>query len=334
MQISAYAAKSEGAALEPWDYEIDGPGDHGVLIKVINCGLCHSDLHFIDNDFGATKYPMVPGHEVVGEVLETGRLVEHLKSGDRVGVGWQRGSCMHCEDCLRGDEILCDENTTTIGDGYGGFCEHLLHDARFTYKLPDGVASENGGPLLCGGVTVYGALVAAGMKPGDHVGVIGIGGLGHMAIQFASKLGARVTALTTSPDKAEEAAKLGAHEAITGKGGDFDKQPKRPFDLLVSTAPVMFDYMPYIDMLGSDGTLCFVGLTSDPLTVPIFPLLVKRRRVMANPLGGRHVHRDMLRIADEFGIEPVTETFPMSKVNDAIQKVRENTIRYRAVLEV
>ncbi|MCZ7582898.1 MAG: NAD(P)-dependent alcohol dehydrogenase [Deltaproteobacteria bacterium] len=264
-------------------------------------------------------------------VEEVGPAVTHLAVGDRVGIGWQRSACMACADCARGDENLCDENLGVITDGDGGFADRITMDGRFCFKLPDGLDTDAAGPLLCGGITVYSALRHAGMRSGQTVGVIGVGGLGHLAVQFASKMGNRVVVFTTSADKAHLAAKLGAHDAVLVADGA-KPEYARPIDVLINTVPMNFDWHAYLGMLGSDGTLTFVGVPNEPMELPIYLLLGKRRRVTASPIGGRGIMMEMLRVADEHGIAPIVEKFPLARANDAIAKVRDNTIRYRAVL--
>jgi alcohol/geraniol dehydrogenase (NADP+) len=332
MLVNAYAALERGQNLVAWNYESADLKPHEVMLRVLACGLCHSDLHMIDNDWKLTDYPLVPGHEIVGEVLEKGSALSHLKSGQRVGVGWQRSSCLHCEDCLRGNENLCDANTGLITHGHGGFANHVLVDGRFCFPLDDGLPTEFAGPLMCGGITVYSGLRYAGMTSGQRIGIIGVGGLGHLAVQFASKLGNTVTVFTTSDEKAHQAARLGAHESIIVRRGALAHQPKKPLDLILSTVPTSIPCELYLDLLGSDGTLCFVGVPNEPLAIPLFPLLLKRRRVMASPIGGRAMMRAMLDLATRFGIQPTIERFPMSEVNTAIAKLRRNSLRYRAVL--
>jgi len=297
-----------------------------------HCGLCHSDIHMIDNDWRMAHYPLVPGHELVGEVVELGAGIAHLKVGQRVGVGWQRSACLQCPECLRGAENLCSENKGTITDGYGGFADHIQVDARFCFPLPDGIASVAAGPLLCGGVTVYSGLRHAGMTSGQEIGVVGVGGLGHLAIQFASRLGNRVTALTSSANKIEIAVKLGAHEAIVYHDAP-TRKPARPFDILISTAALNLDWPAFIDLLGPDGTLVFVGIPPKPFMFNPGLLLQKRRRIMASPIGGRAVVMETLKVADRFGIEPMVERFPLRDVNKAIDRVRGNLVRFRAVVE-
>jgi len=331
MKIQALAALERGQPVVPWTYDSPDLMPHEVIIKVKACGICYSDIHMIDNDWRGTKYPLVPGHEIVGEVVECGREVK-LKPGARVGVGWQRSSCLHCDDCLAGNENLCAENKGVIQQGHGGFADYLVMDSRFSFVIPDALPSEETAPLLCGGITVYAALVYAGMTHGKHIGVIGLGGLGHMAVQFASRLGNDVTVFSTSENKAAEAGKLGAKEVLVNTGPRIKSKPKRPLDIIISTVYHSLQWTDYIKLLGSDGTFTFVGVPSDDLQIPIGLLLGKRRRIMGSPTGGRAIISRMLKIAADNGIGAVIEKFPMSAANEAITRVRENKIRYRAVL--
>ena len=332
MQIQGLAAKSPGAKLEPYGYEAESPRDFHCIIKVLACGICHSDIHMVDNDWEMSDYPIIPGHEVIGEVVEVGPQVNQIKVGDRVGVGWQRTSCLHCQDCLRGNENLCDEMQPLIATGPGGFADYLKMDSRFVFPIPEGIKTDVAGPLLCGGITVYSALRYAGMGSGLEIGVIGVGGLGHMAVQFASKLGNRVTVFTTSKDKAEFAHQLGADETVIVEKNQSPSAPSQPLNILLSTVPVSIDWASYVNFLDSDGVLTVVGVPDAPLTIPVFPLLMKRRRILASPIGGRAMMRDMLSVAERYQIEPLIETFPMEKANEAMEKVRNNQVRYRAVL--
>ncbi|MGH7164637.1 MAG: NAD(P)-dependent alcohol dehydrogenase [Nitrospiraceae bacterium] len=334
MRVRAMAAASQGAELSPWSYDSDPLGPFDCTVQVQACGLCHSDLHMIDNDWRISRYPLIPGHEVVGTVVELGPHVAHLKTGDRVGVGWQRSACLQCRDCLRGNENLCVGSQGLISDGYGGFADIVMLDSRFCFRIPERISTEAAGPLLCGGVTVYSALRAAGMGSGQEVGVIGFGGLGHLALQFAAKLGNRVTVFTTSRDKAALAAGLGAQETLMMTEEGSAKTPSRPLDIIISTVPVNLDMNPYLNLLGSDGTLTLVGnpKAGPMLSISLEALLFKRRRVTASPIGGRAAIQDTLEIADRFGISPMVETFRLADANAAIKKVRENRIRFRAVL--
>ncbi len=332
MQINAFAALEKGAALQPFSFQVAPLKAFDCAIKVLACGICHSDIHMIHGDWGISRYPLVPGHEVIGEVVDVGSQVTHLKEGDRVGVGWQQAACMHCLDCMRGNHNLCDQAEGLIVNGYGGFADYMLVDSRFAFKLPEGISTQSAGPILCGGVTVYAGLRNAGMTSGQNIGVIGIGGLGHLAIQFASRLGNRVTVFTTSADKAEFATKLGAHEAIVVPPGGSPPLPIRKLNVLINTANQALDWLGYVNYLDSNGTFVFVGIPSEPLTIPITPLTSKQRRIMGSEIGSPAMIMEMLQIADQFGIQPMIETFPLAQVNEALQKVQDNKIRYRAVL--
>lgn len=325
------AAAEKGAALRPYRYRVKDITPFECRLDVLACGLCHSDIHVIDNDWNTSHYPLIPGHEVIGRVVEIGSAVTHLRVGDRVGVGWQRSACLQCDDCLRGETNLCDQSKSVITDGFGGFASGMTMDSRFVFGLSDGIATEIGGPLLCGGITVYSALRAAGTKSGQHIGVIGVGGLGHIAVQFASFLGNIVTAFTSSSDKSDFAVEMGADYVVV-VDAEHPPRSEKKFDIIINTVPADLDWTAYINLLKSDGTLTFVGVPPSPLILPIGLLLHHRRRITASPIGGRAIMKEMLRIADEFGIAPVIEKFPLADVNKAIKKVRDNTIRYRAVI--
>lgn len=332
MMISAMAALKQGAELTRWSYTPPPPGPFDCHIKVLACGLCHSDVHMMDNDWAMSRFPMVPGHEIVGLVQSVGEAVTHLKPGDRVGVGWQRASCLQCPACLRGDENLCPDMRHLIADSYGGFADHVMLDSRFCFLLPHGLKTESAGPLLCGGITVYSALHYAGMTSGQEIGVIGLGGLGHLAVQFAAKLGNRVTAFTRTPDKEADAVKFGATSVILLKDGRPSRAPDRPLDILINTVWRHLDWNAFLDHMGSDSTLTFVGIPLDPLSIGLDRLLMKRRRIMASNIAGRPLIQQTLDVADRFGIAPQIETFPMAEANQAIRRLRENQMRYRAVL--
>jgi uncharacterized zinc-type alcohol dehydrogenase-like protein len=333
MRIRALAAAARRGELQPFEYDSPPLGPHDALIRVRACGICHSDVHMIDDDWRISRYPLVPGHEVVGEVVEAGDALEHLPPGTRVGVGWQRSSCLRCRDCLRGNEPHCPESRSVIGDGHGGFGDHLVVDGRFAFPLPAALPTEVAGPLLCGGITVYSALRHAGMGSGQEIGVVGVGGLGHLAVQFAARLGNRVTAFTTSQDKARAAEGLGAAAVVITRDGKVPKRLERPLDILVATAPAPLDWNAYVNLLGTDGVLTFVA-ASAPATLRLDALLFRRRRVAGSLIGGRAEIAEMLELAALHRIAPVVESFPMGEANAAVRKVRDNTVRFRAVLRV
>jgi uncharacterized zinc-type alcohol dehydrogenase-like protein len=288
----------------------------------------------IHDDWDISRYPLVPGHEVIGEVVEVGSQVTHLKTGDRVGVGWQQGACMQCRDCLKGHQNLCDQAEGLIVSGYGGFADYMVVDSRFAFLLPEGISTESAGPILCGGVTVYAGLSNAGMGSGQEIGVIGIGGLGHLAVQFASRLGNRVTVFTTSADKAEFATQLGAHEAILVPAGGSPPLPVNRLNIIINTANQALDWLGYVNYLDSNGTFVFVGMPSEPLTIPVTPLTSKQRRIMGSEIGSPAMITEMLDVVEKFGIQPMVELFPLAQANEALQRVLDNKVRYRAVLTV
>jgi uncharacterized zinc-type alcohol dehydrogenase-like protein len=331
MEIRAMAVHERGASLAPFRYDASAPADQEILIKVIACGLCASDLTMMS--YGQ-RYPMVPGHEVVGEVVEVGRAVRRFKAGDRVGVGWQSGACLECHDCLTGRENLCDRNEALITHAYGGFADHLEVDSRFAFALPGGVEAKHAGPLMCAGATVYAALRHAGMTSGQRIGVVGVGGLGHLAIQYASKLANHVVAYTGSADKAEFASRLGAQEAVIVPRGGAVPGPGRKLDVILVTSSENLDWGSYLGQLDTDGTIVTVAFPHQPMAIPAIPLVLKRRRLMASLIGSRAEIAESLALADRLGIKPIVETFPLAEANEAVRKVKANQVRYRAVLEV
>lgn len=332
MEVRGWAAKHPGAHLEPVDYELVVSSPHEILVAVEACGICHSDIHMIDNDWRMSTYPLVPGHEVVGRVVAKGPAAEGLEVGQRVGVGWQASACMTCPDCLSGNENLCDHHQGLIVTGKGGFASHVKVDGRFAFPFPERLPVE-AGPLLCGGVTVYSALRHAGMSSGQRIGVIGLGGLGHLAVLFASRLGNEVTVFTTTPEKAKEAEKLGATRAFVVDPGQSPPSPPYRLQVLLNTVPYPQDWVAYLNWLDSDGTLVLVAGGPQPLEIPFWALLTKRRRIMASPIGGRPIIMEMLDVASRFGVSPRVEVFPMASVNQALERVRQNRVRFRAVLQ-
>lgn len=339
MPISALAAPSRGAPLTPWEFEPGQLENTGCRVKVLACGLCHSDIHCIDDDWKVSRYPLVPGHEVVGEVVALGSQVTGLQIGDRVGVSWQCGSCGACRDCARGNENLCDGNQALIVDGYGGFADFVQLDARWVFPLPAALETALAGPLLCAGVTVYASLRDAGMTEEagtrQKIGVVGIGGLGHLAVQFAAKLGHCVTAFTSSDDKAAFARELGAHYTIIlPRDAKFPDPPapENRLDILLVTATADLDWAGALEWLDSDGTLSVASVPENDLKIPIFALQNKRRRVTGSNVGSRRIIRETLQIAADYGVKPIVETFSFADANVALERVRANRVRFRAVL--
>jgi uncharacterized zinc-type alcohol dehydrogenase-like protein len=331
-QIQGLAAHAAGAELLPLRYDPGTLGPQEVEIAISHCGICHSDLHLICNDWGISQYPFIPGHEVIGHVSATGSAVRSLKTGQRVGLGWQSNSCGECEWCMRGLENLCLTAEATCVHRHGGYAERVRANARFVFPIPEALESENAAPLLCGGITVYSPLRTHGVNPSSRVGVIGIGGLGHLAIQFARVFGAEVTAFSTTPGKEEEARGLGAHHFVNTRETRALKDVAGTFDFILSTANANQDWSIYLHALRPTGTLCFVGVPPSPVTLPAFPLIAGMRAVTGSPIGSPHRIREMLDVAARHGVNAHTELFPMAKANEAIDRVKKLKVRYRAVL--
>jgi len=331
-QIQGLAAHAAGAELLPFRYE---PGDlapHDVEIKISHCGICHSDLHLITNDWGISQYPFIPGHEIIGNVAAMGEAVRSLRVGQRVGLGWQSNSCGECEWCTRGMENLCSSAEATCVHRHGGYADRVRANSRFVFPIPDALESENAAPLLCGGITVYNPLRSHGVNPSSRVGVIGIGGLGHLAIQFARVFGADVTAFSTSAAKESEARALGAHRFVNTRETRALKEATSSLDFIISTVNADQDWGIYVHALRPTGTLCLVGVPPSPVTLQAFPLIAGIRAVTGSPIGSPSRIREMLDVTARHGVKAQTENFAMGKANEAIEKVRKNKVRYRAVL--
>lgn len=330
--IQGLAAHAAGAELLPFRYEPGDLGPYEVEIDISHCGICHSDLHLISNDWGISQYPFIPGHEVIGAVRGVGASVRSLQVGQRVGLGWQSNSCGECEWCTQGMENLCALAEATCVRRHGGYADRVRANARFVFPIPEALASENAAPLLCGGITVYNPLRSHNINPSSRVGVIGIGGLGHLAIQFARVFGADVTAFSTSAEKEEEARGLGAHHFVNTRETRAIKEVAGRLDFVLSTINADQDWSVYIQALRPTGTLCFVGIPPSPISVQAFPLIAGVRSITGNPTGSPHRIREMLDVAARHGVKAITQCFPMSKVNEALEKVKKNKVRYRAVL--
>jgi len=330
--IHGFATHAAGAELLPYKYDPGELKPTDVEIKISHCGVCHSDLHLIDNDWGISQYPFIPGHEIIGTITKTGSDGLGFAIGDRVGVGWQANSCGHCEWCRKGLENLCPQLQGTCLHRNGGFADAVRINARFVAPIPAALESEHTAPLLCGGITVYTPLRNHGVNPTSRVGIIGIGGLGHMALQFARAFGAHVTAFSTSANKEEEALRLGAHRFVNTRDSKGLKALTGHFDLILSTINADQDWSAYLNALRPTGTLVFVGLPPKPLTLPVLPLMAGQRHVAGSPIGSPWQMIEMLDVAARHGIKAQTERFAFDKVNVALGKVRKNQIRYRAVL--
>lgn len=333
MTIKAYAAREAGGKLEPFEYDPGTLAREEVEIEVEYCGICHSDLSMLDDEWGMTQYPFVPGHEVVGTIASVGDGVANLKVGQRVGLGWFSNSCMHCEWCRAGDRNLCPTAEGTIVGRHGGFADKVRGHQNWVLPLPEALDPAKAGPLFCGGITVFNPIVQLGIKPTDRVGVVGIGGLGHMALRFLNAWGCDVTAFSTSADKEGEARELGADRFVNIRDPKALQQVANSFDFILSTVNADLDWDAYIAALRPKGKLHLVGVVPSPISAQIFPMIVGQKSISASPLGSPATTAQMLDFAARHHIEPITETFSFDRINEAMEKLRNGKPRYRLVLQ-
>lgn len=330
--INAYATFEAGGELKPFEYDPGQLGKNDVEIDIEHCGICHSDLNMIDNEWGMSQYPLVPGHEVAGKISEVGTEVTSLQVGQRVGLGWHSGYCMTCPTCLEGDHNMCATAEGTIVGRHGGFADKVRAQAASVVALPDEIDFQSAGPLFCGGITVFNPLIQFDIKPTAKVGVIGIGGLGHMALQFMNAWGCEVTAFTSSEAKKTEALKLGAHHTINSRSSEELEAAAGQFDLILSTVNVKLDWNAYVSTLRPRGRLHFVGATLDPLDLGVFPLIMGQRSISGSPVGSPANIARMLEFAAHHDLKPVIETYRFDQVNEALERLRSGQARYRIVL--
>ncbi len=331
--FKAYASLKVGERLQLWEYEPTPLGKKEIEIRITHNGLCHTDLHMRDNDWGISSYPLVPGHEVVGKVTQLGKEVTSLKVGDRVGFGWIRDACRECDPCLKGEENVCRHGYTGLIVGnHGGFADRLRAPADFAYKIPDALDSASAAPLLCAGITVYTPLRTYIKHPAMKVGVIGVGGLGHLAVKFAKAMGAEVTAFSTSPNKEAESKAFGAHHFQVWENAEQMKKAAGSQELVINTVPSEINWDTAFNLVGNNGTLCLVGIPASSITIPIIPLVFGQKTVAGSIVGGRRFMREMLDFAAVNNITPMIETMPLSQINEAMDKVAANKARYRIVL--
>lgn len=342
MQIKAYAVKEEGGKLEPYTLERRAPGAEDVLIQLSHCGICHSDLVIANNESGAAMYPVVPGHEMVGRVVEAGPDVKELKVGDLVGVGCIADSCRSCSPCEAGDEQYCESGFClsfnafdTAGDKtYGGYSSHYTVHERYAIKIPEGMDPAAVAPLLCGGITVYTPLKRYGAGSGKKIGVLGLGGLGHLAIKMSRAMGAHTVMLTSSPGKIEDAEKLGAHEVVLTSEADHLKAHAASFDLIINTISGEHDANSFLPLLGRGGVMCFVGAPQTPLPIEISNLLMGDKVMAGSLIGGVPSTAEMLQFCADQGITAEIEMVAMDEVNEAWDRIERNDVKYRFVIDL
>jgi uncharacterized zinc-type alcohol dehydrogenase-like protein len=332
--IKAYACTDNKSEYAEQEFDLGELKDDEVEMDVINCGICHSDYSMQKNEWGMTQYPFVGGHECIGKVARVGKSVTHLKEGQVVGVGWQCGYCKDCTTCLSGDHNLCSAASGTITDGHkGGFADKMRAQATACILIPEGVDPSTAGPLLCAGITVWNPLFNRNIKPTSKVAIIGIGGLGHLAVQFASKWGCEVTAFTSSDKKIQEAKELGAHKTLSSRDPEALKTVQGYFDLIICTVNVSLDWNAYIGTLAPKGHLHLVGAVLEPLAIAVFPLLMGDKTIGASPVGSPAAIAAMLDFCARHKIAPVCEKFPMKDINTAMKKMEKGDVHYRLVLE-
>ncbi len=343
MPTKAYAALAQSKTPEPWSYEPRQPRPDDVSIDILYCGVCHTDIHFVDNDWGMTNYPVVPGHEIIGRVSAVGSEVTNHKPGDLVGVGCLVDSCRECDACGRGLEQYCGSgvftyNGTDKHDGkttYGGYSERMIVAERFVVRIPDKLDPAAAAPLLCAGITTYSPLRHVGVKPGDRVGVVGMGGLGHMGIKFAKAMGAEVTLFTRSESKVAEGKRNGADHVVVSSDESRMQAAAGTLNYILDTVPVEHDFNPYMACLALDGTYILVGQLT-PIIPPLeaMPLLFGRRALMGSLIGGLPETQEMLDFCAEKGVSCDIEMLDIRNIGQAYERMKRSDVRYRFVIDM
>ncbi|CAM4279816.1 NADPH-dependent aldehyde reductase Ahr [Zobellia nedashkovskayae] len=333
MKVNAYAVSEPKGKLKPYTYELGTLGSEEVDIKVSYCGVCHSDLSMMNNEWGMTQYPLVPGHEIIGEVVAAGNAVKNIKIGDKVGLGWLSASCMSCQQCMEGSHHLCKKSQSTIVGRHGGFADYVRGHWSWAIPLPQAIDLSKAGPLLCGGITVFNPIILADVKPTDTVGVIGIGGLGHMAIKFLKHWGCEVIAFSSNPAKKEEILAMGATKVINSRDPKELEAITGSLNFILNTTNVSLDWNSYLTTLAPKGRLHTVGAVLEPMAIPAFGLIGGEKTVGGSPIGSPALTKTMLEFCVRHTIYPTVEEFPMEKVNEAIEHLEKGNARFRIVLK-
>ena len=342
MSTAAYAAASAGAALAPWSIERRAPGAHDVQIEIAYCGVCHSDIHQARGEWGGGIFPMVPGHEIVGHVGAVGNAVTRFKVGDAVGVGCFVDSCRECASCRDGVEQYCSNGMTVTYNGYergtqtpthGGYSTRVVVDENYVLRVPAGIPLDRAAPLLCAGITVYSPLRHYGLKAGDQIAVVGLGGLGHMGVKIARAMGAKVTVLSTSPGKRDDALALGADGfAATREPATFRTLAGR-FDFILDTVSAAHDYNAYLNLLKRDGTMILVGMPDQPVPLAAGALIMGRKRLVGSLIGGIRETQEMLDFCATHNVASDIELIPAARINEAYERMIKGDVRYRFVID-
>ncbi|CAN5551657.1 NAD(P)-dependent alcohol dehydrogenase [soil metagenome] len=342
LKTKAYAAANAHDEVKPFEIDRREPGPNDVLIDIKFCGVCHSDVHQARDEWGGSIFPMVPGHEITGLVEKVGEKVTAFKVGDRVGVGCMVDSCRECGSCADGDENYCEKGNvlTYNATGYdgkptlGGYSERITVDQRFVARIPESLPLDKAAPLLCAGITTYSPLVHWKAGPGKSVGVVGLGGLGHMAVKIACALGADVTVISRSFNKKADAEAMGAKDYIATSEPSAVENAQGRFDLIINTVSSAADMNAYLGMLKRDGVMCLVGAPSEPLPIHAFSLIPRRISLSGSTIGGMRETQEMLDFCAKHGIASDIEVIPIQKINEAYERLLKSDVRYRFVIDI
>jgi len=338
-----WAAREAKGRLAPFEFERRDPGEHDVVLDLTHCGICHSDIHYVNDDWGRTSFPVVPGHEIVGRVARVGAKVGKFKVGDRAGIGCLVDSCRLCNPCRVGEEHFCEEFPTPTYAGIergsqrptqGGYSNNYVVDERFALRIPPQLDPAAVAPLLCAGITMYSPLRHWKAGPGLKIGVVGIGGLGHVGVKLARAMGAHVVGFTSSSSKLDDAMQLGAHEVVLSRDANQLQRHAGSFDLILDTVSAVHDINAYLALLGRDGTLLQMGMSAEPLAVSALVLAMGRRRLASSMIGGLTETQDMLDFCGKHGIVADIERIAMQQVHEAYARVLRNDVKYRFVIDL
>lgn len=341
--VKAYAAQNATTPLAPFNFERRDVGPHDVQIEILYCGVCHSDIHQARSEWGPAIYPLVPGHEIVGRVVSVGSEVRKFKAGDLAGVGCFVDSCRTCENCRAGIEQYCQVGMNSTynsyeKDGktptYGGYSTQIVVDENYTLRVSEKLPLSGVAPLLCAGITTYSPLRHVGVKKGDKVAVLGLGGLGHMAVKFAASFGAEVTMLSSSPSKEADAKKLGAHHFALTSDKETMKKLANRFDYILNTVSAPHDYSTYLNLLRTNGTMIVVGVPSEASEVPAFTLIGNRRSIIGSLIGGIAETQEMLDYCAEHNIVSEVEVIDINYINEAYDRMLKSDVKYRFVIDI
>ena len=337
-----YATSSPTAALEPFAFERREPGPRDVAIDILYCGICHSDIHQARDEWGNSIYPMVPGHEIVGRVVQVGADVTRFRVGDIAGVGCFVDSCRQCARCREGLEQYCEGHLVATYNGrdhagdptFGGYSSSIVVDEDYTLRIPPGMAPDGAAPLLCAGITTYSPLRHWKIGPGSRVAVVGLGGLGHVGVKIAAAMGAIVTVLSTSPEKEPDARRLGAHAFLLTSDRDALTRAARSFDFILDTVSATHDLTMYLRLLALDGAMVLVGIPTEPASVPAYALMLRRSSLAGSSIGGIRETQEMLDFCANHGITADIELIPIQQVNEAYERTISGDVRYRFVIDM